>query len=260
MNAAQRLVRLYPDSFRERWGPALETEVAATGWRSWPNLAVNIADMWLHPAIWPADSRAQRHHRAATMAITTTAAWWFLTHVATEVDSSLSTAVGRAWPMTACTFLMLFGLVLVAPRPRLTPQAAAAVLRRVVSGFTAPVVLGAVVVVGVHAGVYNAAPTLLRPALLACWWTALALGAIQCCRFVAGLGTRTVVPPRPGRLRLGLLTLATAGTLSGPILLKASVSGGHLDLLSAVSGTGLLVLTSAFLGTLRDIRDLPAAG
>jgi hypothetical protein len=73
------------------------------------------------------------------------------------------------------------------------------------------------VVVGLHAGVDTPAPTLLRPVLLACWWTALALGAIQ------------------------------------------SLASGHLDLLSATSGAGLLMLTPAFLGTLRDLRDLPTA-
>jgi hypothetical protein len=259
MNATQRLVRLYPDSFRERWGSALEIEAQTTGWRSWPNLAVHIADMWLHPVIWPADSRAQRHQRAATMAITVAAACWFLTHAATELDTPLSTGLARTWPMSACSVLMLLGLVLVAPRPRLTRNAVTTVFRRAVSRFAAPVILGAGVVAGVHAGVYTAAPTLVRPVLLACWWTALALGAIQSCRIIAGLDVGVVVPPRPGRLRLGLWTLTTAGTVPGPILLTASVTSGHLDLLSAASGAGLLVLTSAFVGTLRDIRHLPPA-
>jgi hypothetical protein len=207
--------------------------------------------MWLHPAIWPADSRAQRQQRVATIAIAVAAACGFLT----QLGASPSTGVVRAWPMTACTVLMLFGLVLVAPRPRLTFNAVTTVLRRVVSRFAVPALLGA----GVHVGVDTAAPTLLRPVLLACWWTALALGAIQSCWIVAGLGAGVVLPPRPGRLRLGLWTLAAAGTVAGSIVLDASVTGGHLDLLSAASGAGLLTLTSAFAGTLRDIRHLPPA-
>jgi hypothetical protein len=103
VNTAQRLVRLYPDPFRERWGSAMEIEVRTTGWRSWPKLAVSIADMWLHPTVWPADSRAQRQLRAVTMAITSAAACWFLTHAVTELGTPLSTGVARTWPMTACT-------------------------------------------------------------------------------------------------------------------------------------------------------------
>jgi hypothetical protein len=259
VNAAQRLVGLYPDPFREKWGSDLEIEIRATGWRSWPNLVMGIIDMWLHPAIWPADSRAQRHHRAATMAITVSAACWFLTHAVTELDTPLSTGVARAWPMTACTVLMHLGLVLVAPLPRLTRTAATTVLRHTASRFAVPAILGAGVVTWVHTGLYAAAPALLRPVGLACWWTALALGAIQSCRITADVGAGVAVPPRPGRLRLGLWTLAIAGTAPGPILLSASVTGEHLDLLSAASGAGLLLLTSAFAGTLRDIRHLPPA-
>jgi hypothetical protein len=177
-------------------------EAQAAGWKAWPNLVAGIAGMWLHPAIWPAESRAQRQQRAATMAITVAAACWFLTHAATELDTLLSTGVARSWPMSVCTLLMLLGLVLVAPRPRLTFNAATTVLRRVVSRFAAPAILGAGVVAGV---------------------------------------------------------LATAGTLPGPILVSASVTSGHLDLLSAASGAGVLVLTSVFVGTLRDIRHLPPA-
>ena len=254
MNAAQRLVRLYPGSFRERWGPAMEVEVQGAGWRSWPNLAMSIAGMWLHPVIWPADSRGQRQRRAAAMAITVAAASWFLAHAAMELDTPLSGRVARAWPMTACTGLMFLGFLLVLPRPRLTFDAVSTVLRRTARRFAGPAILGAGVVAGVQTGVYAVAPALLRPALLICWWTALALGAVQGCRIVAGLGPGVVVAPHPGRLRLGMWTLAVAGAAAGSILLSVSVTSGRLDLWSAAPGIGLLVLPSAFAGTLRDIR------
>jgi hypothetical protein len=258
MNAAQRLIRLYPGSFRERWGPAMEAEVQGAGWRSWPNLVAGIAGMWLHPVIWPADSRAQRQRRAATMAVTVTAACWYLAHAAMELDTPLSGRVARAWPMTACTGLMLLGLLLVMPRPRLTLDAASTVLRGAARRFAAPLILGAAVVAGVRTGVYTVAPTLLRPVLLSCWWTALALSAVQGCRVVAGLGAGVVVAPHPGRLRLGMWTLTLAGTVAGSILLSVSVTSGQLDLWSAAPGIGLLLLPSAFAGTLRDLRRVIA--
>ncbi|GAB2850276.1 hypothetical protein GCM10027176_61640 [Actinoallomurus bryophytorum] len=258
MNAAQRLIRLYPGPFRERWGPAMEIEVQSTGWRSWPDLAVGIAGMWLHPVIWPADSTAQRQRRAAVMAVTVAAACWYLAHVAMEMDTPLSGRVARAWPMTACTGLMFLGFLLVLPRPRLTLDAASTVLRGAARRFATPVILGAAVVACVRTGTYTVAPALLRPVLLGCWWTALALGAFHGCRIVASLGAGVAVAPRPARLRLGMWTLALAGTAAGSMLLSVSVTGGHLDLWSAAPGIGLLVLPSAFAGTLRDLRRVVA--
>jgi hypothetical protein len=90
---------------------------------------------------------------------------------------------------------------------RLTRTAATTVLRHAASRFAVPAILGAGVVTWVHTGLYAAAPALLRPVGLACSWTALALGAIQSCRITADVGAGVAVPPRPGRLRLGLWTL-----------------------------------------------------
>ncbi|MCO6006904.1 hypothetical protein NE236_18105 [Actinoallomurus purpureus] len=253
------LVRLYPAAFRSRWGPALEHEIRAGGWRAWPNLLAGIADMWLHPVVWPAESRAQRCRRAATMAVAVSAVCWFVTHAVMELHAPLSARIAGSWPMSVCSLLMLLGLALVAPRPRMTRIAMIAVVRCAAARFAVPVTLGAGAVVCVHTGASAAAPTPLRPALFACWWTALALAAIQSCRIIAALGQAVVVPPRPGNLRLGLWILAAAVTAPGPILLRASTTNGHLDLLSAVSGAGLLVLAPAFAGTLRDVRHLTPA-
>ncbi|MGI5228052.1 hypothetical protein [Actinoallomurus sp. CA-142502] len=259
MNLARTLVGLYPAAFRSRWGPALEHEIRAGGWRSWPNLVAGIADMWLHPVVWPAESRAQRCQRAATMAVAISAVCWFVTHAVVELHTPPSAKVARSWPMSACSLLMLLGLGLVAPRPRMTLKAVIAVVRCAAMRFAVPVTVGAGVVLCVNTRVYVAAPTLLKPALLACWWTVLALAAIQSCRIVAALGQAVVVPPHPGRLRIGLWVLAAAVTAPGPILLRASTTSGHLDLLSAASGAGLLVLAPAFVGTLHDIRHLSPA-
>lgn len=253
------LVRLYPEAFRRRWGPALEHEIRVGGWRTWPNLVAGIADMWMHPVVWPAESGAQRCRRAATMAVAVSAVCWFVTHAVVELHAPPSAGISRSWPMSAYGVLTLLGLVLVAPRPRLSRNAVIAMLRCAAARFALPIALGAGVVVCVRTGAYVAAPMLLRSALLACWWTALALAALQSCRIVAALGHAVVVAPRPGRLRLGLWLLAAAVSVPGPVLLHASMTDGHVDLLSAASGAGLLVVVSAFIGTLHDVRHLSPA-
>jgi hypothetical protein len=258
VNLALRLIRLYPAAFRQRWGADLELEVQHSDRATCANLAVSVVGMWLRPAIWPADSSAQRRQRMATMAVTLAAVCWFLTHAAMELDAPHSLSGADTWPMNACAVLMTFGLLLVVPRPRPTLHAALTLLRRAAYSFAVPAILTALVLAVVHTGAYAAAPALLRPILLICWWTALALGAIQSCRIVAGLGAATAVPPSPARLRLGLWSLTAAGALPGLLLLATSVSSEQPHLLPAASGAGLLVLFPAFLGTLRDLRQLPS--
>ncbi|WP_214416105.1 hypothetical protein [Sphaerisporangium fuscum] len=254
MTLSRALVRLYPEAFRDRWGAALECEAREAGWKSWPNLALGIADMWLHPAVWPARSRAQRHGRAAVMAITVTAACWLLTHAAAELDGPSGIARGRA--VNACVATMLLGLALVAPRPRLTAEAVIALGRRAARLLAVPMCLGALVVAAAHVGGLASAGSPLRAALLICWWLALPLAAFQTCRVVAGLGADVAVPPPPRRLRAGVRTLAAAGATAGALLLTWSVSGGHPHPLSATAGAGLLLLSAAFATTLRDLREL----
>ncbi|KAA2255931.1 hypothetical protein F0L68_27465 [Solihabitans fulvus] len=257
MTIAGRLVRLYPASFRDRWGHAVATESAATGWRSWPNLAASIVDLWLHPAIWPAESRAQRRGRAAVLAAAVAAAVWYLAHLAQELDTPLHAGAARSAALSGCGGLTLVGLLLVAPRPRLTITAARTALHRLAGKLAVPVVLGAAVVAAAHRDPgLIAAP--LRLVLLGCWWLALALAAIQGCRAVAGLGADVLAPPRAGRLRLGIWALAAAAVIAGSVILGFAVSGAELDPLAAAVGAGLLLLTWAFVGTLRDLRDVAA--
>jgi hypothetical protein len=259
MNIARTLVRLYPEAFRSRWGPSLEEETRAAGWKAWPSLVAGIADMWLHPTIWPAASVARRHQRAATMAITVAAVYGLLTHAALELDPLLATGVARSWPMSAWSVLTLAGLVLVAPRPRLDHAALFRLLRRLTVRLAVPAILGAGVVAAVHTGVYDAAPAVLRPFLFACWWTALPLGALQGCRTIADLRPEVALPPPVWRLRSGLWILAAASAIPLPILLGTLVHAGRLDLLSAASMAGLLVSAPALVATVRDLNRVAAA-
>ncbi|MBO1414433.1 hypothetical protein [Streptomyces sp. FH025] len=254
------LVRLYPDAFRERWGAMVEDEARGTGWKSWPNLVVGIVDMWLHPAVWPADSPAQRQRRVATMGITVALAAWFLGHLAAEQAGPLPAEAVREAVMHGCTVLLLLGIALVAPLPRPTPGAAITLLSWAVRRLAGPTALGTVVVVLVHGGIdADASPPTLRTAVLAAWWIALGLGAIQIPRIFTGVGADAVVPPGPGRLRAGVWTLAGASATGGATLLGGSVTGAGLHPLGAGIGVGLLLLTAVCAGTLRDLRGLPSA-
>ncbi|MDH6708238.1 hypothetical protein P3T27_004977 [Kitasatospora sp. MAA19] len=254
---ARSLVRLYPDAFRERWGALVEEEAHGAGWKSWPDLIAGIAHMWLHPAVWPADSPAQRQRRVATMGITVALAACFLSHLVAEQGGPLPADGVRKGIMHGCTTLLLLGIALVAPRPRPTLGAATTLLRWAVRRLAVPTALGATVVALVHGGVdATASPPTLRTAVLAGWWIALGLGAIQIPRIFTGVGADAVVPPHPGRLRLGVWTLAAASATGGATILGASLAADGLHLLGAAVGVGLLLLTAVCAGTLRDLRDL----
>jgi hypothetical protein len=252
MTVNRMLVRLYPQSFREHWGSALEADAQSAGWRSWPNLLAAVIDMWLHPVVWPARSASQRRYRAATMALTITLTIWFVGRAAVASHSALSGQAHRAWNLTDCAELMLLGMALVLPLPRLTQHAMTTLLRRVFQALAAPMILG----VGALVFADSAAPTTMsksRLLVVGCFWLALALGVIQAGRILGTLDTSLVVPPRPARLRLGIAILAVAGTLASWITLSSAVSREGFDVLSAATGGCLLILTSTFFLTLRDL-------
>lgn len=252
MSTTRALARLYPLPLRERWGAALEADAEHAGWRAWPSLLAGLADMWLHPAVWPARSRAERRRRAAVLAVSVTAAAWFAGHVATEFY-----AVPRgARVLNACALLTMAGLALVGPFPRPTAAAAITVARRAVRYLAVPAVLGGAVVALVHVGPHVTGP--LRPAALVCWWLAQSLGAVQTCRLVSSLGLDVAVPPQSWRLRLGMAALAAATAVTGAVLAVVFVTARAPHTLPALAGVGLLLLAPAFIGTLRDLRDLPA--
>lgn len=258
MNITSRLISLYPRAFRRRWGDAVETEARAAGARSWPHLAHGIIDMWLHPALWPADTRAQRHARASVLATAVAAACWYLAHLIAETDGALPTLATRSWAMSTCAALMVIGLVLVAPRPRLTPAAVATILRHVLRRMFLPALLGAGVVTWARADLPVTSP-LLRLALLSCWYGSLAAAAIQACRIVADLGATLAEPPPPWRLRLGMWTIAAASTTTGSIILTAALTTPTPDTLSALVGAAVLALALAPIATIRDLRHLAIA-
>ncbi|NKZ04279.1 hypothetical protein [Actinomadura latina] len=254
MTPGRVLVRLYPEAFRERWGPDLETEIDSAGWRSWPNTLLGVADMWLHPALWPARSRAQRQLRITTMAISLTALCWFISHMAIEADGALSRGVGHSPMMSAGLALMAAGLALAAPLPRPSVAGVLVLTRTFAARFAVPAGTAAAVVAAAHLWVDGRTPVLARAVLLACWWAALALGAVRACRIATDLGTRVVAPPRPGRLRLGTWVLAAGAATEAATVLGFSL-GRRADLPTIGVAMALLALLPAFSLVLRDSRQ-----
>jgi hypothetical protein len=253
MSAAERLVRLYPAAVRERWGEGLVEDARAAGWRAWPDLLRGVADMWLHPVVWPADSRAQRLRRAATLGVAVALFTLMLGHAAGEQGVPLGSAPGGAWLVRGCGGLVLFGVLLAAPRPRLSRAAASALLRRTARLLTVPVLLAAAVVVLAHLDTGPAGPG--EHLAADGWWAILAAGAVQACRVVAGLGTATVVAPSAWRLNLGLGSLAAGSLLTGSAALSAAFGRPAPDRVAVAAGSALVLLALALTATLRDLRE-----
>jgi hypothetical protein len=234
------LVRLYPTAVRRVWGADLQAEARAAGWRSWPDLARGAADMWLHPATWPARLPAQRRGRIGTLAVTLGLTGWLIGHAVAEQDLRLAT-VGHGLIQIGSAMLLL-GLVLVAPRPR----ASVATCVRAARLLAPSALLGAAVVAVANLDNAAALPAPVRAVILTCWWAALGTGALNVCRLVAAIQT-VAVAPSPTRLRAGLLILATALIGGAVVPLSAGPS------MPAVLGAGGLLLTAA--GCVANLRD-----
>jgi hypothetical protein len=252
MTLGRRLVRLYPGSLRDRWGSALEVEVHVGGWKSLPNVIVSILDMWLHPVVWPAASCAQRRRRAAVMALAIAIVGWLLGYVIVQMGTLIPMSIEHSWSLDASDIMVLLGIALVAPRLRFTLGAWTTLLRQILRRLALPLTVGVAVLMRVHLGSAPVTPT-LRGIELFSWWFALTIGAIQVCHVLASLGIDVVVPPRPLRLRLGIWVLAAAFAMGGAVVVGSGVVSGHLGLLTATSGTVMLMLAIACAATLRDL-------
>lgn len=258
MSVGAGIVRLYPAPFRERWGAALEQEANGAGWRSWPNLIVGIADMWLHPTVWPAESPLQRRRRAAATAFALALSGWLAGYLVVEQGSRPSPAAITL--MNLCDGLTLLGLLFVAPIPRRTMVAIRTVIDRSGRRLALPTLLGIAALIAAHGVTVSTTPATLRVAVLLCWWSALALGAVRVCRVVAGLGADIVVAPSIGRLRVGIGMLVAAMTCAALIVLSSLLTSGHLDPLPAGLGLTLLLLAAACTATLRDLSAVADSG
>ncbi|WP_328617093.1 hypothetical protein OHS18_12590 [Amycolatopsis sp. NBC_00355] len=86
-------------------------EVRTSGPRSWPNLLAGVADMWLHPAAWPARSAAQRQARVVAMAVIVTGIGWLAAHLMIEDTRGLPRM------LDVCAVAVVAGLLLARAAP-----------------------------------------------------------------------------------------------------------------------------------------------
>jgi hypothetical protein len=260
VNVTRALVSLYPRAFRERFGREVEEEARAAGWTSWPDLALSIAGLWLHPAAWPARSRAQRLTRATATAFALSLATWYLAHAVLEMDPMLSMGPRRSEVMGYCADTLAIGLVLIVPRPRFAWRGLAAAARQMMRRLAFPVGLAALVVLLANGTADQAEVQRYAPYLISAWWLALALGAIQLCRTIAGVAADLAVPPSVRRLSWGIRVLTAGSATAGCVLLVSSFGGDLVDGVSIVTGVALLLLTSVLVANLRDLSRYRLAG
>ncbi|GAA3092215.1 hypothetical protein JOF29_006958 [Kribbella aluminosa] len=216
-----------------------------------PQLVWAIVGMWLHPAIWPADSMVERRRRVAALTVVVTAAGWLTAHAVLELTGAVPRALAHSWILTVCDTMTFLGFLLALPIPRLRSIVQLAVLaaRRI----AVPVALGAGVVVAVHRDL--AVPAVVKLAVVAAWWLALMLIAGQVIRTVADVDLAAVAVPSPRRLRLGLWTTAAGLAGSGLTILMPALAGTG-DLAGVLGGCTVLALAAAVNGTVRDLAEV----
>lgn len=251
------LVGLYPQPFRERWGQDLVGEADRAGWRGTPQLAWAIAAMWLHPAIWPAESMLERRRRVAALAVVVTAVGWLTAHAVLELTGAVPRQLAHSWILTACDTTTFAGFLLAVPIPRLRLRSLIQLTRIAVRRIAVPVALGAAVVVAVNRDI--AVGAVIRSAVIAGWWLALMLVTGQVVRTVADVELSAVAVPSPGRLRLGLWVVAAGLSASGLTILMPALIGRGDRLMGAIGGVTLLVLAAAVNGTVRDLGEVRTA-
>lgn len=248
------MVRLYPRSFRERWGSSIEEDSQVTGWRSVPSLLTGALDMWLHPAVWPASTPAQRQRRALVLTVAVACAAWLVMHALTELDDPIGRGMRDPGTLRFWSALLALGLVLVLPRPRLDRAVLAVAARTFLVGLAPALVMATVVVFAANGGVADVAHSELRPVLLTLWWVSLGLAAIGACRAFAAV-TAVLAPAGPGRARAGLTCLIGSTVLSTVTVIRAAA--GHATSVGAILSVGALLAGGAVLVfTLRDLNTL----
>jgi hypothetical protein len=220
MSMVDRLVRLYPRPFQAQWGADIRASTVRA--HDVPGLALGIADMWLHPAVWPAATRERRLNRVCVTAVA-----------------------------------IAIGAVFVAPWPR----ADAALLRWLaaesVRRLTIPTAVAAGAALFAHT-VAPSAPVALRLFILVCWYLAIATGLFQTCRILATMDPARSRLPSTARIHAGMALLTTATAASAAVVLSFAATTRTEVALPAVAGVALAALTLLSVSTTRDLTMVTA--
>jgi hypothetical protein len=247
VNAATILVALYPPPVREQWGDDLAGEVAAGGWRSWPDTIGGAVRLWVRPGEWPEHAPGQTH-RIILVELAAAATIVTLLLRAAGRPTALFTASFAHLATSAWAAVIIAGLLLAAPLPpahwvalRPLPVACLRTLAPPAAAFTAMYLLAQSSLSDHHAIVGR----YLAPC---CYWAVLAFAGLQLCR-LASLVFAVLVPPHARRLRLATLTVGTGLAMAAAQNLASetasaaagalSVGLGGLAIAVLATGTGL---------------------
>ncbi|MFI7589161.1 hypothetical protein ACIB24_19020 [Spongisporangium articulatum] len=242
--AVRLAVGLHPRPFRDRFGADLLAEARTDGWHAVPDVLRSLS-IWLHPAVWPAASAAQRRLRVHLSATGLALLCGYLVACVQELDPAVPRRGAAAPVIGLATALLGVGTVVILPRPRdvrVLVRIGSAGVRRLI----APVFVAGVVVACAN-GVLPASGVPPR-LLVVLWWMSLAAAAFQSCRTLAGTSPETCVPASSARLRVGLTVLAAGALLAGAVLTAAS---------TVVPGLVLLALSAALAVDLHDTSTVP---
>jgi hypothetical protein len=203
-------------------------------------------------------ARDRRLGRAATLGIAVALFTALLGHVVGEQGARLADAPGGPWPAHACAALVLLGLALAAPRPKLSAGALRALVCRAVTRLGAPTLLGAAVVALARVDTGRAGPW--EHLAAAGWWFALAAAAVQACRVASDVGGAVFVPPSATSLRLGLWSLTAGSLLTGAVALAVCLGAPGPDRIAMAAGCCLVLPAGVLVATLHDLDVVSGTG
>jgi hypothetical protein len=255
MSMVDRLVRLYPRPFQAQWGADIRASTVRA--HDVPGLALGIVDMWLHPAVWPADTRQRRLNRVCVTAVALAMASWLLSHLLVETDGHLVADSTREAGLAASAVAIAIGAVFVAPWPRADTALLRWLAAESVKRLTIPTAVAAGAALFAHT-VAPSAPVALRLFILVCWYLAIATGLFQTCRILATMDPARSRLPSTARIHAGMALLTTATAASAAVVLSFAATTRTEVALPAVAGVALAALTLLSVSTTRDLTMVTA--
>jgi hypothetical protein len=234
MSMGDRLVRLYPRPFQAQWGA--DIRAATVRVHDVPGLALGIVDMWLHPAVWPADTRQRRLNRVCVTAVALAMATWLLSHLLAETDGHLVADATREAGLAASADTVMVRWLAAESVKRLTIPAAVGAGAALFAHTMAP-----------------STPAGLRLVILLSWYLAIASGLFQTCRILATMDPARSRLPSTTRMRAGMALLTTATAATAAMVLSFAATTRTEVALPAVAGVGLAALTVLSVSTTRDL-------
>jgi len=247
MKASALMAGLYPPAVRERWGAEISQEVAASGFRSWPDTITAAARLWLHPSDWPETLTGQTRRVLAVELFAIIAVTGLLLR-ATEPSATLTADVHH--PVTSLWLAPIaFGIGLAVPFP--SPRQVT--LRHLASVLVRPLAVPALAVLAMYvsarSGLVEHPSRPAHAALVVYYWATLGLTALGLCACVARLA-RTATVPGTHRLCAALLLTGTGLALAAvqSLLTVVRVAPPHAGAIAVTLGLGVLAAAAISAG------------